>query len=226
MPPRSRSPARPTCRFCFQSAPAAELIRPCACTSKIHRGCLQHWREVAPAIANHCDVCKTPFVLTHDPKRIGKALAVVAVESKEVIRAAPLRAWKALVNFFMYGLIFNLMVFGLDVVLNCVFLVAKILFKAIPLQLREGQFLQWTLETFILEAFVIMVLPIICNMLPERYAPGPWEKLGVLVSIIVVVLVLMPLWMLAVVAAGIFLARVATAALAVMTVVADVHVEG
>ena len=57
------------CRFCFDTAPACELIAPCACVGTqrlVHISCLQQWQRVASLSgsghkARHCDVCLQPF---------------------------------------------------------------------------------------------------------------------------------------------------------------------
>lgn len=55
----------PTCRICMDSG--GEMIKPCACTSLVHRDCLDRWRKSQPIFAHNnqrdirCEVCHTYY---------------------------------------------------------------------------------------------------------------------------------------------------------------------
>lgn len=53
------------CTVCFEEDPAKEfdLIHPCACTSPVHRECLDEWRIKSSNrdAVTQCMICKTPF---------------------------------------------------------------------------------------------------------------------------------------------------------------------
>ncbi|OQR86678.1 hypothetical protein ACHHYP_10240 [Achlya hypogyna] len=53
------------CYMCWDASVASELIAPCACTSYVHRACLDKWRSTSLTLdaATHCPTCRSPYDL-------------------------------------------------------------------------------------------------------------------------------------------------------------------
>ncbi|KDO24574.1 hypothetical protein SPRG_10105 [Saprolegnia parasitica CBS 223.65] len=57
------------CYMCWSSTSPSELIAPCACTSYVHRDCLERWRATSSTAdaPTHCPTCRLRYVLDGPP---------------------------------------------------------------------------------------------------------------------------------------------------------------
>lgn len=241
--------AAPVCRYCFDhAAPAefagdacmSELILPCRCRDFIHRGCLQHWREVQPAAAHICGACQAPFATQNDFRRAGLVARTLMENLAATARRAPHFMATTLATSFANRFLTRLAIGAVAMVLSLLGRVALSVAGAVWALLIDtlngGDVVGWTLEMLIQHALIHLVtgpLVVLCIWKPWRagappvFAPNDAEiATCVAITVVATMLVwnLLPLYVQAVaVAVGAltgFLAFALPRAAAALTVVA------
>ncbi|EQC36653.1 hypothetical protein SDRG_06090 [Saprolegnia diclina VS20] len=88
------------CYMCWSSTSPSELIAPCACTSYVHRDCLERWRATSSTAdaPTHCPTCRMRYVLDGPPALLlwvlGHGRLYIAVAVLLVLGLQALLLWQ------------------------------------------------------------------------------------------------------------------------------------